>query len=75
MRKALANKLEVFLHHSIRRILHVSITRVKEERIQNEHVRRMFYDISPDGNMIAARQMDFIGKIVCAPPIAQRNRC
>ena len=75
MRKALANKLEVFLHRSIRRILHVSITRVKEERIQNEHVRRMFYDISRVGNMIAARQMDFIGKIVCAPPIAQRNRC
>ena len=33
MHKALANKLEVFLHRSIRRILHVSITRVKEERI------------------------------------------
>ena len=38
MRKALANKLEVFLHRSICRILHVSITRVKEERIRNEHV-------------------------------------
>ena len=68
MRKALANKLEVFLHRSIRRILHVSITRVKEERIRNEHVRRMFYDIPRIGNMIAARQMDFIGKIVRASP-------
>ena len=36
MRKALSNKLEVFLHCSIGHILHVSITRVKEERIQNE---------------------------------------
>jgi hypothetical protein len=54
MRKALANKLEVFLHRSICRILHVSITRVKEEHIRNEHVRRMFYDIPCIGNMIAA---------------------
>ncbi len=67
MRKALANKLEVFLSCSIRRILHVLITRVKEERIRNEHVRRMFYDIPRVGNMIAARQMDFIGKIIRAP--------
>jgi len=68
MRKALANKLKIFLHCSIRRFLHVSITRVKEERIRNEHVRRMFYDIPCIGNMIAARQMDFIGKNICAPP-------
>ena len=68
MCKALTNKLEVFLHHSIHRILHVMITRVKEERIRNEHVRRMFYDIPRIGNMIAALQMDFIGKIICAPP-------
>ena len=33
MRKAFSNKLEVFLHHSICCILHVSITRVKEEHI------------------------------------------
>ena len=68
MRKALANKLEVFLHRSIRRILHVSITRVKEELIQNEHVQRMFYDIPHVGNMISARQTDFVTKIVRAPP-------
>ena len=40
----------------------------KEECIRNEHVRRMFYDIPRIGNMIAVRQMDFIGKIVRAPP-------
>ena len=68
MRKALANKLKVFLHCRILQILHVLITRVKEERIQNEHVRRMFYYIPHVGNMIAARQMDFIGKIICASP-------
>ena len=40
--------------------------RVKEEQIQNEHVRRMFYDIPQVGTMIAARQMDFIGKVIPA---------
>jgi hypothetical protein len=38
MHKVLTNKLEVFLHCSIQRILHISIIRVKEERIQNDHI-------------------------------------
>ncbi len=33
-----------------------------EERIRNEHVRRMFYGIPHVGNMIAAHQLDFLGK-------------
>jgi hypothetical protein len=45
MRKALSNKLEVFLHRSIQQFLQVSVTKMKEEQIRNEHVRRMFYDI------------------------------
>ena len=36
--------------------------RVKDERLHNEHVRRMFYDIPRVGNMIATRQMEFIGR-------------
>ena len=32
------DKLEVFLHRNIHRILHVSMFKVKEEHIQNEHV-------------------------------------
>jgi hypothetical protein len=67
MRKALANKLEVFLHRNIRRILRVMMTRVHEERIRNEHVRQMFYDIPRVSNMIAARQLDFIWKTVRGP--------
>ncbi len=31
MQKALSNKLEVFLHQNIRRILHISMFRVKEK--------------------------------------------
>jgi len=67
MRKALANKLEVFLHRNIRRILLVSITRVHEEQIIKEHIRHMFYDIPRVSNMIAACQLDFIWKTVQGP--------
>jgi hypothetical protein len=67
MRKSLSNKLEVFLHQNIQRILHVSMKRVREEGMQNEHVRGMFYNIPCICNMIAACQLDFIGKTVCGP--------
>ena len=67
IRKALSNKLEVFLHRNIRRILRVLMTKVREDRIRNEHVRRMFYDIPRVSNMIAARQLDFIGKTIRGP--------
>ena len=67
MRKTLSNKLEVFLHRNIRRILRISMFRVKEEHLHNEHVRRMFYDIPRVCNMIAARQLDFLGKTMRGP--------
>jgi hypothetical protein len=41
--------------------------RVREEGIQNKHIRRMFYYIPCVCHMISARQLDFIGKIVCGP--------
>jgi hypothetical protein len=61
MRKALSNKLKVFLHRNIRRILRISMFRVKEENLHNEHVRRMFYDIPRIGNMIVACQLTVRG--------------
>jgi hypothetical protein len=67
MRKASSNKHEVFLHWSIWRILRISMFRVKEEQIHNAHIRRMFYDIPHVGNMIAARQLAFLGKTVRGP--------
>ncbi len=67
MRKSLSNKLEVFLHQNIRRILQVSMTRVREEGIQNKYVRRMFFNIPCVGNMIPAYQLDLLGKTVRRP--------
>ena len=67
MQKALSNKLEVFLHCNIRRILRISIMQVRDERIHNEHVRKMFYDIPRVRNMVAAPQLDFLGKTIHGP--------
>jgi hypothetical protein len=67
MQKSLLDKLEVFLHCNIHWILQVLMFKVKEERIRNKHVRRMFFDIPQVRNMIAAQQMDFIGSVVRAP--------
>ena len=68
LRKSQLDKLEVFLHRSIRRILQISMTKVREQRLHNDKVRQMFYSILCVRNMIAARQMDFIGKMICGPP-------
>jgi len=43
LRKIQLDQLKVFLHHSIRHILQISMSTVKEERIQNERVCEMFY--------------------------------
>jgi hypothetical protein len=68
LRKLQLNKLEVFLHHSIWSILHISMTKVREQRLHNGKVRQMFYSIPCVRNMIAAQQMDFIGKMIHGPP-------
>ena len=68
LRKSHLDKLEVFLHQSIRRILQISMSTVQEQRLRNGKVRDMFYSIPCVRNMIAARQMDFVGKMIRGPP-------
>ena len=36
LRKSQLNKLEVFLHHSIRRILHISKTKVRKQQLHKK---------------------------------------
>ena len=74
MRKALSNKLEVFLHQNIQQVLCISMFHVKEEHLHNEHVRWMFYDIPCAGNLIAARQLDFLGETMRGPPGRPANK-
>jgi hypothetical protein len=68
LRKSQLDQLEVFLHRSIQRIVQISMYKVQEDRIQNEKVRKMFYSILCVQNTIAARQADFIGKMIRGPP-------
>jgi hypothetical protein len=72
--KSLLRQLEVFLHRNICRIINILITDAKEDHIRNENVRRMFYDISYIQNMIAARQLGFLGKVVRGPYNAPARR-
>jgi hypothetical protein len=68
LQKLQLNKLEVILHRSIRRILHILMTKVCKQRLHNGKVRQMFYSIPCVRNMIAAQQMDFVGKMIRGPP-------
>ena len=45
LRQDLLQRLEVFLHCRIRRILYISITQVQEDRIRNDKIQKLFYDI------------------------------
>ena len=45
LRQSQLDKLEVFLHRSIRRILQISMTKVQEQRIHNNKVCKLFYSI------------------------------
>ena len=44
------------------------MTTVQEQRLRNAKVRDMFYSIPCVRNMIAARQMDFVGKMIRGLP-------
>ena len=57
-------KLEVFLHINVRKILKITITEVIEDRITNDSLRVRFFNIPSIRNQIAKRQLTFIGKVV-----------
>ena len=67
LRQSLLDKLEVFLHKSIRCILKISMSRVINKKLRNEQVRTSFYTMPCVRNMIAARQLGYIGKLIQGP--------
>ena len=68
LRKLQLDKLKVFFHCSIQRILHISMTKVRKQQLHNDKVRKMFYSIPCVCNMIAIQQMDFVRKMIRGPP-------
>ena len=57
-------KLEAFHHKSMRRILHINMQRVKDERIKNSEIRKQFNNIDTIEDTIIKRQLQFVGKIM-----------
>jgi hypothetical protein len=56
--------LDVFIHRSVRRILGIRMQQVKDERITNKKVREMFFNLPSAQEMVAARQLSYLGKMV-----------
>eukprot|EP00956_Cyclotella_meneghiniana_P019936 scaffold34652_cov36-Cyclotella_meneghiniana.AAC.1 len=67
LKKSSLKKLEAFHHRSIRRILKINMTQVREDKIRNEKIREQFHNIPDIGNLIAAFQLRFVGKTVRHP--------
>jgi hypothetical protein len=58
------NKLNAFHHSAIRWILGISMERVKNERIKNANIRRIFCNLPTIDYYIKRRDWNYIGKIV-----------
>jgi hypothetical protein len=67
LRESLLDKLDAFIHKSIRRILGINIEQFKEQRIKNKQVREQFFNIPDARKMIAARQLSFVRKSLRRP--------
>jgi len=64
LKESLLNDIDIFITQSIRHIIGISMTEVKENRISNKKLQEKFYNIQSGHNMIAARQLQFLGKLV-----------
>ena len=64
LRTTLLNKLEVFLHRGIRRILWIKMEQVRERHIKNSHICTMFYKIPCVRNQVVFNKLTYLGKII-----------
>ena len=67
LKKSSLLKLESFHHRSIRRILKINMTQVREEKITNAKIRQMFHHVPVIGDLIATFQLRFVGKVIRHP--------
>ena len=57
------NKLDTFLHRSIRSILGINLRDVRQDRITNTYVRNKFYNFPDARHLVAAHTLKFVGKL------------
>ena len=64
LKKTSLKDIDIFITQSIRRIICISMSEVKEDKITNKKLQAKFYNIQSGRSMIAARQLQFLGKLV-----------
>ena len=60
-------KLNSFIHRSIRSILRIKMTQVRDEHIKNTRIRKIFFNLPNAQNLVAIRSMTYIGKVLRSP--------
>ena len=65
-KKSSLKDIKIFITQSIRRIIGIIMTEVKEIKLSNQKLQEKFYNIQSESgrSMIAARQLQFLGKLV-----------
>ena len=64
LRQSLIDKIDAFLHRSIRRFLGIRMGQVRERHIKNPHICTIFYNILCVRNQVSFTQLTYIGKIL-----------
>ena len=59
------NRIDIFHHKTIRRILGINMTDVEKQHITNEKLRGMFGNIDPLSTIWRKRVLKFIGRSIC----------
>jgi flagellar biosynthesis GTPase FlhF len=67
LRQSQIDKLNVFWHRAIRKILGITTTEVIDDHITNERIRKIFHDIPDAETILNARTMTYLGKTVHSP--------
>lgn len=67
LKESSLNRLDVFLHRSIQRIMKIKMSEVRDKKLNNEKLQDMCYHIPNIRELIAIRQCRFIGKVVRGP--------
>ena len=60
-------QLNVFIHRSIRRILHIRMSQVIDDHIKNSSIRKTFYNLPTAEDLVTIRSMTYLGKLTRGP--------
>ena len=67
LRQSHIRKLNVFWHRAIRNILGIRMQEVIDDKISNEQIRKIFFDIPDAETVLNAKAMNYLGKTARSP--------